>query len=207
METEVARGLVKKIVVAAGAGIAGINMGNLEDWRTGIAAADKLTVPMMGASMFMGLMDTTITQKKPGGAFPYTGHLQAQARKAGDPRPGFYAIRLVQAQIAGFTAIERLDPAELSPADQKAATGVWAYRLERPAGPVWVLWYDDGALYLPGQVPPSLAIRLPFGTARARLTWVPTSRNESQPRSETAEAGKALSIELDATPVFVEEVR
>jgi hypothetical protein len=193
MEAEIAKELVKKVVVTAGAGLAGINVGNLEDWKTGIATVDEPLVPSLGASMFMGLMDTTITQKKPGGEFPFAGHLSAQARKAGDPRPGYYAIRLVQAQIAGFTAVERLD----------WDPGVWAYRFERPASEVLVLWYDDGALHLPGEASPSVTVQLAYERG-ARLTWVPTTRGESQPRSERLQAFEMLSLTLDATPVFVE---
>ncbi len=37
LEAEVAKGLVKKIVASAGAGVAGINVGNLEDWTDGPA--------------------------------------------------------------------------------------------------------------------------------------------------------------------------
>ena len=195
LEAEVAVGLVKKIVAAAGAGVAGINVGNLEDWKTGLPGADKLAVPSLGASMFMGLMDTTVTQEKPGGAFPFTGHLQAQARRAGDARPGFAAIGLAQARLNGFVSVQALD---LGP-------GVSAYRFERPAGPVWVLWYDDGGLYLPGEVPPSTTVSLPFGAERARVTWVPVSREQMEPKAESLAAGATLTLTLDSTPVFVEE--
>jgi len=62
---ETAIGLTRKIVVSAGEGLRGINIGNLEDWKTGISGMDKATVPMLGASMFMGLTDTTITNNNP----------------------------------------------------------------------------------------------------------------------------------------------
>ena len=194
MFAEVARGLVKKIVVSAAAGIAGINVGNLEDWKTGVAAVDKLAVPTMGASMFMGLMDTTVTQERPGGKLPYSGHMFSQARKAGAPRPGFYALQLVTASMRGFNSVQRLD----------LGSGVWAQRFAAPAGSLWVLWYDDGKLYLPGQTPPRRTVQLPFEGSRALVTRTPTEMGKGAPTALVVQAADgALSLVLDSTPLFV----
>lgn len=191
---ETARGLVKKIAVSAGAGLAGINIGNLEDWKTGVPAADALAVPSMGASMFMGLMDTTITSQRPGGSLPYSGHLWSQARKAGAARPGFYALKLAYATIGSFTAVEQLD---LGP-------GVWAYRFDTAHGSAWVLWYDDGKLYLPGQAEATIAVQLPFDAARAQVTRTPTRSGDEGTTMEVAAQGGKLALIVGTTPVFVQ---
>ena len=191
---ETARGLVKKIAVSAGAGLAGVNIGNLEDWKTGVPAADALAVPSLGASMFMGLMDTTITSQRPGGSLPYSGHLWSQARKAGAARPGFYALKLAYATIGAFTAVERLD----------LGASVWAYRFDTPRGKAWVLWYDDGKLYLPGQPPATITVQLPFDAARARVTRTPTQTGDEGTTTEIAAQGGMLALTLDPTPVFVQ---
>jgi len=200
---EMAIGLVRKIVVSAGSGILGINLGNMEDWKTGIAAADKASVPMLGASLFMGMTDTTITNQEPGGKLPFTGHLWSKARRAGDRRPVWYALKLVNEKISAFNSVEKLDPSSLS--GQVSAIGIWAYRFEMPTVPVWVLWYDDGNLYLPGQTPPSVIVQLPFEATSALLTRTPTAIGQTAPETQILEAsGGILSFDLGATPVFIE---
>jgi len=192
---ETARNLVRKVVVSAGDGILGINIGNLEDWKTGLPAADKPSVPMLGASMFMGLTDTTITSQKPGGNLPFRGQDWAKARRAGEPRPAYYALTLVIEKLGQLTAVEKL----------ALATNVWAYRFETPRGSVWVLWYDDGKLYLPDETPPSVTVSLPFLSTSARLTWTPTDPGQSTPETQTltVSAG-SITFDLGTTPVFVE---
>lgn len=190
---EMAHGLVKKIVVSAGEGIRGINIGNMEDWKTGTPAIDRVTVPMTGTSMFMGMTDTTITNQKPGGDLTFSGHLWSKARKAGSPRPVYYALRLINEKIAAFTAVEKLD----------LGAGVWAYRFETPSGPVWILWYDDGELYLPGQAPPAVSVELPFEYPRATLTWTPITAQDPIPTTLDASNG-ALQLTIDSTPLFVQ---
>ncbi len=195
LRAETARSLVKKIVVSAGEGILGINLGNLEDWKTGLPAVDKPLVPSLGAAMFMGLMDTTVTARMPGGKLPFNGHEWAKARKAGDARPGLYALGLATEKIGRFTSVEELD----------LGTDVWAYRFETASGPAWVLWYDDGSLYLPGEAAPIITVNLPFDAGRALVTHTPTSDKETQPETATLEASNnALSLTLDSTPTFVQ---
>lgn len=185
---EMARGLVKKSIVAAGEGLFGINIGNLEDWKTGLPAADALAVPLGGTSMFMGMMDTSVTARRSGESLP-------NYRKAGDPRPAFYAIKLVNEKISGFTAVEKLD----------LGAGIWAYHFETPNGPLWVLWYDDGKLYFPGETPPSFTVELPFDAASTLVTRTPTKAGQSQPETQALEAADGvLTLTLDSTPVFVQ---
>ena len=72
LRAEMARNLVRKIVVSAGAGLRGINIGNFEDWRTRIGGLDFFGVVGTGTSMFMGLMDTSKTRQYAGSALPFT---------------------------------------------------------------------------------------------------------------------------------------
>ncbi len=194
---ETAIGLTRKIVVSAGEGLRGINIGNLEDWKTGIPGIDKPVVPMLGASMFMGLTDTTITNERPGGTLPFTGQDWSKARRVGDLRPAWYALALVTEKIGQFTSVQKLD----------LAPGVWAYRFETASGPLWVLWYDDRLLYLPGETPPSVTVSLPFEAASALLTFTPTIIGQTEPETQTLQAASGtLTFDLGATPVFVEEM-
>ena len=194
---ETAIGLTRKIVVSAGEGLRGINIGNLEDWKTGIPGVDKGTVPMLGGSMFMGLTDTTITSQKPGGELPWNGQAWSKARRVGDLRPAYYALALVTGKIDHFTNVKQLN----------LGTNIWAYLFETPSGPVWVLWYDDRALYLPGEVPPSVTVSLPFDSPSALLTLTPTASGQASPETQTLQAaGGTLTFDLGAIPIFIEQM-
>ena len=183
-----AGGLVKKIAVSAGEGLIGINIGNLEDWKTGIPVADAQGVPLVGTSMFMGMMDTKVTSRISGEGLP-------NYRSPGSPRPAFFALRLVYEKIAGFASVEKMELED----------GVWGYRFDRPSGPLWVLWYDDGVLYFPGETPPEIAVEFPFPDPHARITWTPVEIGVETPESGTLDsADGALSLTLGATPVFIE---
>ncbi len=57
---QMASGLVKKIAVSADEGLPGINIGNLEDWKTSLPAVDVLGVPLVGTSMFMGMVTFSV---------------------------------------------------------------------------------------------------------------------------------------------------
>jgi hypothetical protein len=83
---EQAAGLVKKAVLAMGEGLAGINIGNLEDW--GIFS---LAPTIAGTSAFHGLIDTHGIPPKPG-----------------EPRPAYHALSLLARKLADFTAVEAL---------------------------------------------------------------------------------------------------
>jgi hypothetical protein len=106
LHAEMARNLVRKIVVSAGEGLRGINVGNMEDWGTGNPALDKVSVPLLGASFFMGMTGITMTNQQPGGSLPYTGQAWSKARHAGTPRPVYYALKLVIGKIGAYTSVE-----------------------------------------------------------------------------------------------------
>jgi len=185
-----AGGLVKKVVVSAGEGILGINVGNLEDWRTNIPPVDILGVPLVGTSMFMGMMDTRVTGQPSGVGLP--GY-----RAPGETRPAFQAVKLVNDKISGFTAVEKLD----------LGTGIWAYRFTTPTGPAWVLWYDDGVLYFPGEAPAQTPLSLPFESQAALLTWTPVLSGGENPETQLLQPVDGyLQFMVDPRPVFIEAV-
>lgn len=195
LRAEMAIGLVRKIVVSAGDGIMGINIGNLEDWALGAAIADKALVPMMGSSMFMGMTDTIVTQVRPGGPLPYSGHMWSQARTPGQERPAFYALQLVMETVSEYTSVEKLELGE----------HIWAYHYETSNGPVWVLWLDDGELYLPGQARPSVTINLEITADEAMLTLTPTMVGEVELERFIIDAVDGeISFELGLAPVFIQ---
>ena len=192
---ETAIGLTRKITVSAGEGLRGINIGNLEDWKTGIPAVDKTAVPMLGGSMLMGLTDTTVTNDKPGGTLPFSGQDWSKARHVGDLRPAWRTLELVIGKIGGFTSVQKLD---LGP-------NIWAYQFETPTGTVWVLWYDNNLLYLPGETSPSVKVNLLIKSASATLTLIPTEMDQERPGIQTLQSTDGtLSFDLGATPVFIQ---
>ncbi|MCO5188300.1 MAG: hypothetical protein M9918_08940 [Anaerolineae bacterium] len=199
LRAEMARNLVRKIVVSAGAGLRGINIGNFEDWRTRIGGLDAFGVVGTGTSMFMGLMDTSKTRQYAGSALPFTSHEFSRINRPSSPRPAFYALQLVNAKIGTHTTAERIDLGE----------HVWAYRFEAATGSVWVLWADDGVLYFPGETPPTIDVLLPIDGETATVTLTPTEIGRITPETITVttladENGYVLPLTVGSTPIFVE---
>jgi hypothetical protein len=193
---EMARNIIRKIVVSAGEGLRGINLGNMEDWKTGVPAVDRISVPLLGTSMFMGMTDTTVTNQKPGGALPYTGQAWAQARKAGSPRPVYYALKLAMDKLGNFTSVQRV----------VMGSGIWMYQFETASGIIWVLWYDDGKLHLPGEAEPNVSVTIPFASSKVLLTMTPTVQGEATPQTQLLDTVDGqVTIKLGLTPVFLEE--
>lgn len=84
---EQSRGLVKKVVLTMAEGLAGINIGNMEDW--GIFA---LAPTVAGTSAFQGLME-----------------VKGVPRRAVEPRPAWHALALVAQKIGAFTEAAPVD--------------------------------------------------------------------------------------------------
>jgi len=184
-----AEGLVKKIAVSAGEGLMGINIGNLEDWKTNLPVVDAASVPLVGASMFMGMMETRVTQQQSGEGLP------PYRTPTGPARPSFYALKLANEKISGFTTVEKLD----------LGHDIWAYEFSHDSGPLWVLWYDTGTLYFPGEKPPEKSVNLPFEYDSALITVTPTEIGLETPESfELDTDGGLLSLTLDQTPIFIQ---
>lgn len=192
LRAEMARDVVRKIVVSANEGLRGINIGNQEDWTSPVPGLNSGLVSGLGTTLFMGMRDSSKTNQRPYGDLPYEGTDFARKREAGDIRPAYEALAVVWKQIEGFTSVERLELGD----------NVWAYRFERERGPVTVVWYDDGGLYFPGETRPTVTVEVPVDGERATVTSTPTGE-EPAPQTEEASGG-AVSVEVDSTPVFVE---
>ena len=114
IRAESAAGLVRKVVVAAGEGLAGINIGNVEDWEPLM-----LTQGGAGTSPWQGMVDR---------------NLLARAFQA--YRPAYYALGQVGEVIQRYVSVERLsgfDP----------RTYVYRFALD-DGGTVIVAWADTG---------------------------------------------------------------
>jgi len=86
MRAESAAGVVRKVVIAAEEGLAGINIGNTEDWEPLM-----LTQGGAGTSPWQGMVDRNMFTRKLEGY-----------------RPAFYALGQVAEVIRGYVSVERL---------------------------------------------------------------------------------------------------
>lgn len=131
-----------------------------------------------GTVAFQRLIETTGTPPKPG-----------------EPRPAYHALVVLVEKLGAFTAVERLD----------AGPGVYAYRFTVRGRPVYVLWYDDGRRYLPGDKQPATRASVPLPAGQYRLTETPTARGPIPVRTVSVPQG-TWNAELGCTPIFLEPV-
>ena len=188
IRAEVAAGLVKKVVVAAGEGAAGIQIGNTEDWMTDREAGLRHgVVNFIGAAAMMGLVDVTHP----------AGYAGCAERTAGARRPGWYNLARLATAFADTTTVTRIDG---------LATGVWAYRFRRASGDLVVAWHEDGVLQLPGESETPVSVTIPW-TSKDRVRVTPATTDPDIPEPSTVErpvVGGVVTLELTSVPVFVE---
>jgi len=172
----------KKVVCAWGEGLAGINVGNLEDWeQLGIIA--RIT----GAAPYCGMIDRSFPRRV------------TDARVPGKPRPVFYCLAFLQRILGGAT---RGEPLTLGPR-------IVAYRFHLPAPrphTVVVVWYEDGVGRLPGDPVPSQIVRIPSRTHHVemlRLPIGPGSVTENKKALRAVTGGFEVSVTPE--PVFLLE--
>jgi hypothetical protein len=193
LQNQMAQGLVKKLVVSAWEGLAGINIGNLEDWSVPNAPAVNIgLVRSMGTSVFMGMIDRKISNQQSGIPFdpldPVTKY-----RLPGDPRPAYHALELFISQVGDYTAVA--DCGELP-------QGVWCYRFTTEAGFVWVLWYDDGGMTFPGETRPS--VNLTLNDLNGPVLILPALRSADPPAGEKRDPENgSLTLSLDSVALFI----
>ena len=145
LRQEMARELVKRAVVAAGEGLAGVNIGNQIDWSFLPFTPDHLEVCLAGSSLFMGMTDATSV----GGELV-----------PGDPRPAVGALQLTAMKLMDYAAVSKVP---FVPIGHETPDGLWVYRFDKGVETTWVLWYDDGALHLPAGPPaPVVEVALPI---------------------------------------------
>ena len=131
-----------------------------------------------GTGAFQGLIETRGVPPKPG-----------------EPRPAYHALSLLVQKLGEFSAVQPL----------AASQGIYAYRFTVRGQPVYVLWYDDGRRYLPGDQEPVARVTVPLPAGRYRLTETPTARGPMPVRTVSVSKG-GWNAELGCTPVFLEPI-
>ena len=114
IRAESAAGIVRKIVIAGGEGLAGINMGNVEDWEPLMLALGGA-----GTSPWQGMLDRNLLTKQPLGR-----------------RPSFFALQQIATLIQSTESVQRLPSYD-------ERTYVYQFRLS-DGGVVDVVWTDTG---------------------------------------------------------------
>lgn len=182
---EQSSGLVKKTVLAMAENCAGINIGNLNDWDV-----FAFVPTIAGTAAFQGLVD-----KKSVGKFPQ-GNPARTKTDLYQPRPAFYALSLISRKLNDFTSVERLP----------LQKGVFAYRFNVNSRNIYVLWYDDGRRYLPGDKTAPIKVELPLQQKQYSVYMTPTKRGVEFPQPKIATpVNEKLTIYVSDVPVFIEE--
>lgn len=130
-----------------------------------------------GTAAFQGLIDTTGIPAKPATS-----------------RPAYHALCLVVQKLGDFSDVKPLD----------MGRGVYAYKFIVRDRPVYVLWYDDGRRYLPGQQEPSTTVKLPLLRGSYQLVETPTGLDSTSPQngvpSKSGLSGAGSGAASDVSP-------
>jgi len=104
-------------------------------------------------------------------------------------------LTLLVQKLGEFSAVKSL----------AAGQGVYVYEFTVRGQPVYVLWYDDGRRYLPGDKEPVAPVQPPLPAGRYRLTETPTGRGPIPVRTVSVPEG-GWRMELSSTPIFLEPI-
>lgn len=156
---ETAAGIVRKVVVAAGEGVAGINIGNVEDWEPLM-----LTLGGAGTSPWQGMIDRNLLTRE------FLGY-----------RPAYYALAQVAAIIRGYVSVERVETA-----DERVY--IYRFLLE-DARTVIVAWADTGLYLPGEPIATRLVRVPWGTDAPTRLEWTVTSGAEAVVETASPENG------------------
>ncbi|MCM8824840.1 MAG: hypothetical protein NC937_01615 [Candidatus Omnitrophica bacterium] len=133
-----------------------------------------------GTAAFQGLIDTVGIPERPA-----------------KPRPAFHALCLVVRKLSDFSEVSHLN----------IGNGVYAYKFIVRSQPVYVLWYDDGKRYLPGEKEPSTTVYLPLIKGEYLLTETPVSQLDGlnfSPHIVSPSAEGYLNLTITTRPIFLE---
>ncbi|MCX7853419.1 MAG: hypothetical protein N2383_11610 [Caldilineales bacterium] len=111
------------------------------------------------------------------------------------PRPVVAALALAQAQLGGYSAVQRL-------ADVGPPIEAFVFTVE--GLPVYVLWYDDGTARLPDDPPAATTITLPVRSSLLTQLSIPTRRGQTGPDVTTViPTGGRVTLTITETPVIL----
>jgi hypothetical protein len=112
-----------------------------------------------------------------------------------DPRPVTHALAFAQAQLSGYSQMQRL---------HGLGVGVEAFEFTVEGLPVYALWYDNGVAQGPDDAPVSITIQLPVRAPQITAMTTPTERGQTGPIIEvlTPTAG-LLTLTLTETPIIL----
>lgn len=183
----------KKLLCAFGEGLAGINMGNLEDWPL-FAVLPGIS----GTGGFCGLIDLAGTERRPPGLPPGFAR-----RIPGQPRPAYWTLKLLIGKLGPYMAVTPLD----------LGKGIHAYRFHQPRPPthrpraIVAAWHEDGKGQLPGDPEPSIQAALPAAARSAAIVPIITAIGQADPKPRPAEIRNGtIHLTLTETPVLIEEL-
>jgi hypothetical protein len=113
--------------------------------------------------------------------------------RPGEPRPAYHALALLAQRIASFTSIKQLE----------LGRGVYAYQFTVRGRQAYILWYDDGKRYLPGDNEPVKLVELSLPQRQYLLTEMAAARGTLPTRTVSPVQG-ILKLAVGATPLLLE---
>jgi hypothetical protein len=159
IRAESAAGVVRKVVVAAGEGLAGINIGNMEDWEPLMGTGGGA-----GTSPWQGMIDRSWPLRQ------VQGH-----------RPAFYALQQVAALVATYRQVVRIDL-------HNPRLYAYRFDLNDGAQTI-VAWADTGLWLPGSDAPTIQARIPTEWQGPVRAQWTVTEGSTTSPRALTAGAG------------------
>ncbi|MGC8743669.1 MAG: hypothetical protein ACP5T0_07315 [Verrucomicrobiia bacterium] len=132
-----------------------------------------------GTAAFQGLIETKGIPPKPA-----------------ELRPAYHALCLVSKKLSQFSSVKQM----------QIGKGIFAYQFEVAARPVYVFWYDDGKRYLPGDIEPSVIVKIPLPSGTYTLTETPLKGEDMISRKIESVAG-FFETKLSTVPIFIESAK
>ncbi len=170
-QAEQARLAFKKWVTAAASGFDAIIMGYEQDRPVYTNATFGLR-----DLAFQGLLD------EPGDGPPAK-------------RPAIYALAMTQAQLRGYSTVEKMDTFE---------EDVQAYHFTVEEQPVYALWLDDGQAQGPTDTPASRTIYLRTSETQLPMFIAPTQPGQTSPTVQTlTPTNGIITLTLTETPIII----
>jgi hypothetical protein len=127
-----------------------------------------------GTAAFQGLIETKGIPPKPAGL-----------------RPAYHALCLVSKMLSQFSSVKPMS----------LGKGIFAYQFEVASRSVYVLWYDDGKRYLPGDIEPSVKVKIPLPAGSYTISETPIKESDPITRKINL-TDTVFETIITSTPVF-----